>query len=251
MKIIKAVIIDDEQSARQTLEELIHKYCKNVHIMGLADGVDPGIELINNTNPDLVFLDIDMPIKDGFELLRQNLGVKFQTIFTTAFNQYALKAIKFSALDYLVKPIDIDELVNSIKKISNYEISTDRLGVLQNYLNNPNGKLNKIILPTPNGYTVEELDDIIRCESDSNYTNFFFRDKRQLVVCRVLREYEELLRDHGFLRVHQSYLINIKHIKKYNKGDSPYVVMADGGMVTIARNKKPEFLSAFFNKLIN
>jgi two-component system, LytTR family, response regulator len=251
MKILKAVIVDDEPSARDTLGELILKYCSNVQLVASCGSVDEAATLIRQYMPDIVFLDVDMPVKDGFTLLKQPFETPFKTIFTTAYNQYALKAIKFSALDYLLKPIDIDELRAAVAKAGLDGEPARQMEVLQSHLKNSPNKLNKIILPTQNGYSVELLDQVIRCESDSNYTIFHFTDNRKIAVCKVLKEYEELLQDHGFLRIHQSHLINIKHIRKYFKGSSPYLVMTDGEMVSIARNKKSDFLHTFFDNLIS
>lgn len=248
---LKAVIIDDEQSARESLTEIIIKYCsENVHLIGTADGVEKGIELIESTKPDLVFLDVELSPGSGFELLDSLDNINFEVIFTTAYNQYALSAIKFSALDYLLKPIDIEELKQAISK-ANAKNSNNRVEVLKENLKLKDPKLNKVILPTNTGYFVEQLEDIVRCEADSNYTDFYFLNGKKITVCRTLKDYEELFEGLGFFRVHQSHLINISHIKNYIKGDTPQLIMSDGKNVTISRNKKAEFLDVFFKKMIN
>ena len=231
---LRAVIVDDEQSARESLAEIITKYCdSNIQLIGVADGVEKGIEIIEMLNPDIVFLDIELSPGSGFELLERVGNNSFEVIFTTAYNQYALTAIKFSALDYLLKPIDIDELRNAINKASSKK-NIDRIQVLKENLKQKDSKLNKVILPTNTGYFVELLDDIVRCEADSNYTDFYFLNGKKMTVCKTLKEYEELFEGLGFFRIHQSHLININHIKNYLKGDTPQLIMSDGKNVTIS-----------------
>ncbi len=187
-----------------------------------------------------------MPNKDGFELLKHYPDPGFSTIFTTAYDQYAVQAMKFTALDYLLKPIDIDELVAAVKRCPENELDRDQqIKLLQEYLQVPDKKPAKIILPTASGYEIAEIESIVRIEADSNYSVFYYKDKRSTVVCRTLKYYDDLLKPAGFYRVH------LTHIQKYNKGETPFVIMVDGSSVSVARNKKADFLSEFLDKMIH
>lgn len=214
---IRAVIVEDELKSRETLRAMLDRYCKEVVILGEADGVHAGIELIQNIRPELVFLDIQMPDGSGFGLLEQMQEVNFEVVFTTAYDHYAIKAIKFSALDYLLKPIAADELMNAVEKVKK---SKDREGraisyktLKENSLDMDSGRMRKIILSTANKIHVVEVDSIIRCESENYYTKYFFTNARPLLISKTLKETEELLKDHGFIRPHKSHLVNIDFIE--------------------------------------
>ncbi|MEO8147881.1 MAG: response regulator [Bacteroidia bacterium] len=243
---INAILIDDEKSAREALSLQLEAYCKNVNLMAQCINATEGIEAINQLKPELVFLDVEMPDMTGFEMLKKLGTINFSVIFSTAHDMYAARAFKFSALDFLLKPVDKDELIEAIKK---YESKTQMIPtvmqlqmMMQNFKEVSHKPFNKIALPGSDGLNFVELDNIIRLESDVNYTNFFLDNKQKVLVSKTLKEYDELLSEHNFLRVHQSHLINMKHIIKYVKGDGGYVVMSDGSSVSISLRKKSEVL---------
>jgi two-component system, LytTR family, response regulator len=241
---IKLIIIDDQESYRQKLKKLLEKSGKELAILGEAPNADEGLKLIAKVNPDLVFLDIEMPGGSGFDMLRQIRQVNFDVIFTTAHNEFGIQAIKFSALDYLMKPIDLDELNNAIEKhIEKKRQSTQQkqFDVLFQHLQSVNSTSNQIGLPTSSGLIFVKLNDIIRCQSAINYTDFFLVDKSKITVSRTLKETESLLAEKHFFRVHDSHLINLHHIKRYMKGEGGIAVMADGSEIDVSRRKKDEF----------
>jgi len=237
---MKTLIIDDEIAAIENLEILLGKYCKEVEIVGTARSAKEGYELINKEAPELVLLDIEMPHGSGFDLLKKFSNPSFTVIFTTAYNQYAIQAIKFSALDYLLKPIDIEELISAISKVEKKNaIDNERVNLL---LENFDTKSNKrLALPKDGGYSIVKVENIIRCEASDNYTTFHIEDKKPILVSKTLKEFEKLLPKDQFLRVHQSHLINLNKVEEYYKTDGAYVLMEDGSTVSISRRKKDEF----------
>jgi len=239
---IKAIIIDDEQESRNAISNILNNFCENISIVGQAKNVDEGVKIVNAKKPDVVFLDIQMPDGTGFDLLEKIEKVEFQVIFVTAYDQYALKAIKFSALDYILKPVDPQQLIDAVNKIRepNNEITTITKKI-QTLLRNKNG-FERITLPTFEGFRFINLKDIIRCESDNNYTNFYINSGEKILVTKTLKEYDETLSGLDFVRVHQSHLVNIKFVDRYIKGDGGSIVMADGAEVEVSRRKKEEFL---------
>jgi two-component system, LytTR family, response regulator len=241
---IKTVIIDDEARGRDTLKSLLSSYCGEVLVTGEAGSVLGGFKLISNEAPDLVFLDIEMPGHNGFDLLEMFKSIPFKVIFTTAYDKYAIKAIKYSALDYLLKPIDIDELRAAVSRVEeNYikDIGQEKYNVLFNNIK-PENKRKKVAVPDVEGLVFVHLDEIVRCESDSNYTYIHLINKKKITASRTLREFEELFSEENFFRVHRSHLINLEHLKKYIKGEGGFAVMADDSRVEISRRKKPEFM---------
>lgn len=248
-KIIKAILVEDEVRGRNTLRALLSRN-PLVQLAGEASNADEAIALINETDPDLVLLDIEMPGKSGLDLLAAIPGRRFDVIFTTAFDSYAIKAIKFSAIDYLLKPIDPEELDAAIAKLiekrENYlhDPQQEIKNLLEN-LKSFNKRNIKLSLPTSDGSLFIPVEDIIRCESDANYTRFFLKNEsRPILVSRTLKEYEELLKEYEFCRVHHSHLINLRFIKKYMKGEGGVVVMTDGAEVEVSRRKKETFQQA-------
>jgi two-component system, LytTR family, response regulator len=243
---IRAIIVDDEESCRETLLSALKKYCPQVHVLGQAKSVKTGLALILEMKPDLVFLDVQMPDGTGFDLLGKIKEINFKTIFATAFDTFAVKAFKFSAIDYLLKPVDPEELVSAVSKLDSGN-RLDELNLkLEALLGNKNN-FEKIALPAMDGIRLIRLNDIIRCESDSNYTYFFTTAKEKIVVTRTLKEYEEMLTPMKFFRVHQSHLVNLAHVVKYIKGEGGSVIMDDGSEVEVARRRKEEFLSLLTN----
>ena len=241
---LSAIIIDDEVKGRIALKKKLQDYCPEVTVTGeAADGLQ-GIALISQLQPQIVFLDIEMPRMDGFAMLQQLSEKKFHLVFTTAYDQYAIRAIRFAAFDYLLKPVDIEELRNTISKIlqSQGKPETGRkLEVLADNLQR-NAALNKIAIPTLEGLLFFNVDDIIHLEAHSNYTVIHFTNHAKLTASRTLKEFEELLPNDKFFRPHHSHLINLTYLKRYIKGDGGQIEMQNGNYVDVARRKKEEFL---------
>lgn len=242
---IKAIIVDDELNCCETLATLLERYCPQVKVADVCYSGQAALSAIIEIKPDIVFLDIEMPQMNGFELLEKLQTINFKLIFTTGYDQYAIKAIRFSALDYLLKPIDREELQNAVKKaIQSLEGPLpQQFEVLLQKLHNPGNGGHKIALPTMEGLQLIAIDNIISCASERNYTFLYLKQKQKLVISRPLKEIEELLEDHSFLRVHHSYLVNLKEIDKYIRGEGGYLIMSDGSTVDISRSKKDLLVS--------
>lgn len=242
---ISTVIVDDEINGRENLVNLILKFCPDLHIVGMASSVDEAIEMIKEKNPDLLFLDIEMPFKNGFDLLELVNPITFDVIFTTAFDHYAIRAIKFSALDYLLKPIDIEELKHSVgKMIQKKEAKESSAKNFELLLSNMKvrNKLQKIAVPTLDGLVFINIMDIIRCEADNNYTRIFVVNSDSILVSKTLKDYEDMLAGMNFFRIHHANLINLQHVKKYIRGEGGFVVLSDNISVEVSRRRKNEFL---------
>ncbi len=242
---IKAVIVDDELGARESLSKMIEKNCKNIEVVAKADSMMNAFIEITNHQPDLVFLDIEMPNGNAFDLLERFKEINFNIIFVTAYDHYAIKAIKFSAIDYILKPVDPEELV---KAVSRFESQLENKNSLdkkfKTLLSNvkPENKLKKVGIPDGDGLIFINLSDIIRCDSDGNYTYFLLTTGKKIIASRTLGEYEQMFADDNFFRVHRSHLINLEHVKKYIKGEGGYVIMSDNSQVEVSRRNKNEFL---------
>jgi len=248
---LRAIIVEDEIRSRQTLTNMLKLFCKNVEVVGEAENVKEGIDLIQKEKPDLVFLDIQMPDGSGFRLLEEIGKINFDIIFTTAYEQYAIQAIKFSALDYLLKPIFRDDLIKAVKKAEDHrelQDQSERIGVLLENLKKAPAESPKIILSTSEKINVINVDDILRCESDNYYTFFFFTNGQKLLVSKTLRENEDLLKDHHFIRPHKSHLVNAKYIKGFLKHEGGFIIMTDGTKVPVSRRKK-EYIIEFIYHL--
>lgn len=243
---IKAIIVEDEKKSREVLSKLLEKNCPDIHLLGTAECVESGLKLVNETSPELIFLDIAMPDGTGFDLLEKISGKNFDVIFTTATDKYAVKAIKYSALDYLLKPIDADELKSAVNKIKARKSETSNMENLKFLLENirkSDEQYSKISIPTGTAYEIIQIKEIIRCEANEHYTAFYMSDKRKFLASGGLKHYEDLLPQKDFIRVHHSHLINMNHVVRFLKEDSGYAVMADGSKVEISRRKKDSFLS--------
>ncbi|MEP7231820.1 MAG: LytTR family DNA-binding domain-containing protein [Ginsengibacter sp.] len=241
---LTAIIIDDEAKGRMALKQKLLDYCEEIQLAGEAENGIEGIKLIEKMHPDIVFLDIEMPRMDGFEMLHRLPEKNFHIIFTTAYDQYAIKAIKYAAFDYLLKPIDIEELKIAISKIhSRPQIHTGKkLELLdQNLLKN---NFNKIAISTLEGLLFFNISDIIHLEANSNYTTIYFTNRPKLLASRTLKDFEELLPTDIFFRTHHSHLINLNYIKRYIKGDGGQIELQNGNYVDVSRRKKEEFLNA-------
>lgn len=242
---MRTVIIDDEKKGRQILINFISRYAPQLSVIGEASCVEEGIKLIDTEKPDLVFLDIQMPDGTGFDLLGQVTYHKFKLIFCTSYDNYAVKAFRFSAIDYLLKPIDPDVFAAAIQKVLSETL--DDLKPRLDTLNSNKKEFKRLALYAAEGISIVKIDEIIRCESSINYTRFILTDGSKILVSKTLKEYEDFLGGHGFVRVHKSHLVNINHIKKYIKGEGGWVVMADDSKIEVSRRKKDILLDLLGN----
>lgn len=247
MSEIRTIIVDDEQHCIEALQTMLTKKCPEVTVLAGVKSVQEARNLIDELRPDLVFLDVEMPHQNGFELLKQYDRIPFDVIFTTAYEQYALKAIKFNALDYLLKPFSIQELQDALRKFHERRQNKPEPGMapLEMFLQNMKTLQHsnkKIALPTINGLVFMPVQQIVRCESTGNYTKIFFTDRKQLLVSKPLKEFEELLTDVDFFRVHNSHLINLQQMDSYIQGEGGFALMSDGTQVEVSRRRKAEFL---------
>ena len=241
---INAILIDDERDGLDDLRETLEKYCPEVSVKGTFNVPTDGLEAIKKIKPDLVFLDVQMPGMSGFELLQKLSPVTFNVIFVSAYDRYAIKAIKFSALDYLLKPIDVDELIQAISRLK--ERITPTPYSLQSVFHNTqqtSGRIERLAVPSTEGIEFFDVKDIIFCKADSCYTHVYLTDRQNKIVTRVLKDFEDLLSESGFCRVHNSFLINLTHVKRYVRGEGGYAILTDDHHVDISRRRKEEFLS--------
>jgi two-component system LytT family response regulator len=241
---ITAIIIDDEQKGRMSLKQKLGDYCSNVQLIGEADNGEEGIRLIEKHHPRIVFLDIEMPRMDGFEMLQRLHENDFHLIFTTAYDHYAIKAIKYAAFDYLLKPIDIEELQATIANIDGKKKNQVSMQVelLQQSMQQPKKQLNKLAIPTLDGLLFYDINEIVHLEANSNYTNIHLLNRTKIIASKTLKEFEELLPDDIFFRTHHSHLINLNFIVRYIKGDGGQIELQNGTHVEVSRRKKEEFL---------
>lgn len=247
-RVIQALLVDDESHCLETLTWQLQKFCPDVNIFASCETAEKALDILRSQSIDLVFLDIEMPHMNGFELLQRLETIPFEVIFTTAYDMFAVKAFKFSALDYLLKPIDKDELVNAVAKAKekkNQSIRPEQLDILFQNLYGRKQPSQKIALPTLNGLEFILANDIIHCQSEGNYTHIYLQDNTKYLICRTLKETEELLSGHNFFRVHHSHTINLNHIKKYVKGDGGYVIMTNNATINVSRSRKEELLRIF------
>lgn len=239
---IRAVIIDDIPEAISVLKSDLENYCVNIEVVGSAEGVVTGAKLIRDLKPDLVFLDIQMKDGSGFDLLEIVPDVQFKLIFTTASDEFAVKAFKFAAVDYLLKPIDPDELMDAVSRIEGQDKAAQRIDLLkENFV-----KAKRIALNTLEKIHIVSVEEILRCESNINYTMFYFTDGTKLLVTKTLKEFDNLLSGHNFIRVHQSHLINTNFIKEFLKSAGD-IVMKDGTKVPVSTRKKQVLMDMISN----
>ena len=243
---ITAVIIDDEEDGRDAIEIALKKYCPEVNILGTYATPEDGLKGIRQLKPSLVFLDVQMPNMSGFDVLHQLSPINFEVIFVSAYDRYAIKAIKFSALDYLLKPVDIDDLLQAINKVKDRLHNRSNFFQYQSVLDNvqsKGGRIEKLAVPSVNGIDFFDTADIIYCKADGSYTTVILKNKQSCMVSKNLKDFENLLTESGFCRVHHSFLINLRHVQKYIKGEGGYVLLTDGHHVDISRRKKEEFIA--------
>lgn len=247
---LNAIIVEDEKRSRETLSGLLKLYCKNVNIIAEADGMQTGIEVIEKYKPDVLFLDVQMPDGSGFRLLESLKEIDFDIVFTTAYDQFAIKAIKFSAIDYLLKPIYPDDLIAAVKKAEQRQDvrnSRKNVEVLLENMKKPESEPPRIVLSTSEKINVVEVKDIIRCESDNYYTLYCFTNGTKLLVSKTLKENEELLKGFNFIRPHKSHLINTMYIKSFNRHEGGFIQMTDGSLVPVSRRKKEKIMEIINN----
>jgi two-component system, LytTR family, response regulator len=239
---ITAIIIDDEPKARLSLRQKLIDYCPDVKLIGEAGGGEEGLDLIERLQPNIVFLDIEMPHMNGFDMLLRVPQQNFHLIFSTAYDHYAIKAIRFAAFDYLLKPVNIDELREVIRRVKNDQQLSNTPMRIKALVHNLKDDLNKIAIPTIDGLLFFNINEIMYIEAQSNYTVFNFESQPKLTVSKTLKDFEGLLSPDLFFRPHNSYIINLKFIKRYIKGDGGKIEMQNGKFVEVSRRKKEEFL---------
>jgi two-component system LytT family response regulator len=238
---IKAIIVDDEVHCLDTLTMLISDYCPQVEVTEQCMSAKQGIEAVAKHHPSLVFLDIEMPVMNGFDFLEHFKEIPFAIIFTTSYDQYAIKAIRFSALDYLLKPIDPKELIAAVQKVEAQKFVplTEQFQMLIKQIKNKDADFNKIAIPTSEGFELIPADQLVRCEADDNYTHIYLKNKTKIIACRSLKEMEEQLEKFSsFIRVHHSYIVNLNEVQKYIRGEGGYLVMNDNTTVNVSRSRK-------------
>ena len=242
-----AIIIDDERKSIELLEWQISNYCPSIKVVATCDSSADGIEAIEKHKPDIVFLDIEMPVMNGFELLEQFTDIAFSIIFTTSYDQYAIKAIRFSALDYLLKPIDANDLKAAVAKLEVKLSKNEQTAEVNQSQPAPNNTHRKrIALTTNESLIFVEPEKILFCESSSNYTYFYLTENdKKILISKTLKDIEEILVKFDFFRIHNSHLVNMKHVKEFIRGSGGYVVMANGSHLTVSKTRKEEFFNMF------
>ncbi len=245
---MKTIIIEDEDQSISALKSEINTHCKDIEIVGIAKSVNEGIEKINLLKPELVFLDIQLSDGLGFEILNSYEENNFKVIFTTAYSQYALKAIKFSALDYLLKPIDSQELILAVEKAhkSSKQIESSKI---ENFIRNQSEKnpRKRIALQTNDSISIYEIDTILRCSAESNYTSVFFTNGKRILFSKTLKEFEDLLCNSGFERIHHSHIVNINHLVSFVNKDGGYVLLSDKSTLPVSQRKKAQLVATLNN----
>ncbi|MBN1198596.1 MAG: response regulator transcription factor [Bacteroidales bacterium] len=244
---LRTLIIDDETHMRQTLETLLHKHCPNVKLVGMADGVASGLASIRRHHPDLVLLDIRMADGTGFDLLRKAEPIDFRIIFITAYDQYAIDAFRFSALDYLLKPVIPQYLAEAVQRAAEQKMKDLELQLqnLKNHMGTEGDSMRKIVLRTMESIHVIPVEDILYCASDSNYTTFILAGSKRIVVSKTLKEYEDMLRGSGFFRVHKSYLVNLSNMIRLDKGEGGTLVMGNDDRIPVGASRKEQLMELF------
>jgi two-component system LytT family response regulator len=242
---LNAVIIDDESDSRQILAGYLTRYCPDVKVCGFGESVATGLEAIKKYQPEIVFMDIEMPYGNGFDLLDQLHEVTFETVFVTAFDNYAIRALNQSAAYYLLKPVNIDELVKAVEKIKTERAEKNHPTRTQLLVENFTSAKQRIMLPTLEGFEIVTINSILYCEAADNFTKFYFESGSPLLICRTLKYFEDILTEHRFLRIHRSYLINPEFVVRYSKGKGGYVTMKNNQELEVSPNKKKELMEIF------
>lgn len=236
---ISAIIVDDEKNGRENLFGLLQTHCPNIQIVAESVSVEQAVAAIHQYHPQLIFLDIEMPGKNGFQLFEHFKDFPFEVIFVTAYDNYAIKAIRFSASDYILKPINSNELIAAVDKVSQrIRKQQENERIHQLYQNTINPSNPKIGLPSGDRVEFTEVKSIIRCQGESNYTTIYFTNRKPLLVAKTLIEFEELLFDYQFIRVHKAHLVNLQHVKSFTKNDGGILYLSNGDSVAISRRRK-------------
>lgn len=246
MSMIRAVIIDDEQPAREVIANFLREYCPDVEVVAKASSVSTGFNAIRRTSPDLVFLDIQMPDGKGFDLLNKFESIDFKIIFVTAYSEYAIKAFRFSAIDYLLKPVKIDELIDAVDRVRKADrkgLSSEIISSLLSNLREGSAKQSTLIIPNIKGFEVLRVPDIIMCQADGYCTNFHIAGQRKVVSSKNLKHFSDLLMDQNFLRVHHSYLVNLDHVTGYTRQGE--ILLSEGLKAFLGDSYKNEFVKRF------
>ncbi|MEO8147785.1 MAG: LytTR family DNA-binding domain-containing protein [Bacteroidia bacterium] len=244
---IRTILIDDEQHCRESLSATLHNYFPEIELLAQCTSIAEGEKAIEQLKPELVFLDVELPPFTSFDMLKKLGTISFEIIFTTAFDKYALRAIKASALDFILKPVGKEELgeaIDRFKQKQSRNNSNQHMEVLFENVRQLRDPLKKLMIPTQAGFELVSVKDIVRLQSDSNYTNFHFVDKRKILVSKTLKDFDELLSGHSFFRVHQSHLINLNYVKNYAKGEGGVVMMQDGTEIDVSRRRKEDFIKS-------
>jgi two-component system LytT family response regulator len=241
---LRSIIIDDEFKSREVLKSLLEKFCENVEVLATCQNGDEAISAITTHTPDVIFLDIQMQRETGFEILQRLDKIDFEIVFTTAYSEFAIKAFNFSAIDYLLKPIDIEMLRKAVEKARKRIVGSisQRVAQLAENMKENSFKNTRLAIPSTDGLVFVAVSEIIYCEASGNYTNIYLEENRKFLVSRTLKEYEELLVDQDFFRIHNSHLINLNAIKKYIRGDGGQVVMKNDKTLDVSKMKKKGFL---------
>lgn len=239
---LKAVIIEDEESSRITLQNMVHEFCQNIKIVNTAENITDGVAVINEHKPDILFLDIEMPKQNGFQIFEHFPEPEFEVIFTTAYENFALKALKLSAIDYLLKPIDLQELRLAISKVQEKKENTFSQSKIISLQQNLNNQYQKLVLPTTDGYSFIELPELLRCEAQGNYTMFFLKNGEKILVSKTLKIYSEMLEEFNFFRISRSQLVNLNHIRKFGRQKSPTVTLTDETVLTVSIYRRNDFI---------
>lgn len=242
---IKAIIVDDEKDGAEVLQFLVQQNCPQVQVMSLEHSVESAISSIQKIKPDLVFLDIEMPTGTGFDVIQQTSELGYETIFITAYEHYAIKAFKTNAIDYLLKPVDVDELINAVKNAEKRINSSNKNNnaAIESLILNAIHKNKKISIPSQDGVLWVDIDDILRLEADSNYTHVYIKNKKKLTVAKTLKSFEDQLSNSTFFRTHSAHLINVNEIEKYIKGDGGTLVLKDGSSIPVSRANKTDLMT--------
>jgi two-component system LytT family response regulator len=245
---IRCILIDDETNSLEMMEWLLKTYCPQVKIEAMCNSAQMGIEAIQRYKPDVVFLDIEMPHMNGFDMLEQFDTLDFDVVFCTAYDQFAIKAFKYSALNYLLKPVDPDDLQETVRRIEAKQAAPTRAQIellMQGLQQAQKPGVSRIALTTSDGLLFVSTNDIIYCQAESNYTTVVLTGGKKVVVSKVLKDIDEALAGPDFYRIHNSYLVNINHIQKFVRGDGGYVIMDDGENISISRSRRQEFMDLF------
>lgn len=236
---IKAIIVEDEIPAQETLELYLQKYCPEVKVIAKASDANKALEVIKKNKADLVFLDVELPFGNAFDLLEKIGSINFETIFITAYEDYAMKALNSDAVHYILKPIEIEELIKAVEKVKKLiSVKQDKQNEIIGVRDYETLQAKKFIFPNVNGFDLLSINTVIKCEADNNYTVFYFDDKSKKIISKTLKRIEEQLKDYGFLRVHKKYLVNLNKISSYQRGKTGSLIMTDNTEVPVSSGKK-------------